>query len=102
MNDNEIDVMWAMDNQIYVGECKVSLSKPMTTAPEYLDQIMYKLAAISKDFGLGVNPYIFTKHRFTTDSFNETRMSAIQKRMKILGIKGLLGKDELKENKLKL
>jgi DNA polymerase elongation subunit (family B) len=36
------------------------------------------------------------------DSFNETRMSAIQKRMKILGIKGLLGRDELKENKLKL
>ncbi|MDR0603339.1 MAG: DUF1887 family protein, partial [Bacteroidales bacterium] len=40
-NDNEIDVMWAIDNQIYVGECKVSLVKPMITAPEYLEQIMY-------------------------------------------------------------
>ncbi|MDR0682459.1 MAG: DUF1887 family protein [Dysgonamonadaceae bacterium] len=102
MNDNEIDVMWAMDNQIYVGECKVSLSRPMTTVPEYLDQIMYKLAAISKDFGLRVNPYIFTKHYFTRGAFNEKRMSAIQKRMKILGIKGLLGCKELNKSKLKI
>jgi hypothetical protein len=101
-NDNEIDVMWANDNQIYVGECKVSLSKPMIKAPEYLEQIMYKLAAISKDFGLIVNPYIFTKHRFTPTIFNESRMSAIHKRMKILGIKGLLGEKELKINKLKI
>jgi hypothetical protein len=63
---------------------------------------MYKLAAISKDFGLRVNPYIFTKHRFTPKAFNEARMSAIHKRMKILGIKGLLGRNEFKESKLKL
>ncbi|MDR0603398.1 MAG: hypothetical protein LBG80_03735, partial [Bacteroidales bacterium] len=100
--DNEIDVMWAIDNQIYVGECKVSLVKPMITAPEYLEQIMYKLAAISKDFGLRVNPYIFTKHYFSPRVFNESRMSAIRKRMKILGIKGLLGRDEFKQLKLKI
>lgn len=101
-NDNEIDVMWAIDNQIYVGECKVSLFKPMITAPEYLEQIMYKLAAISKDFGLRVNPYIFTKHYFSPRVFNESRMSAIHKRMKILGIKGLLGSNEFKQLKLKI
>jgi hypothetical protein len=63
---------------------------------------MYKLAAISKDFGLQVNPYIFTKHHFTSKTFNEARMSAIYKRMKILGIKGLLGNKDLKESKLKI
>jgi hypothetical protein len=101
-NDNEIDVMWANDNQIYVGECKTSLMKPNIDASEYLDRIMYKLAAISKDFGLQVNPYIFTKHSFTSKTFNEARMSAIYKRMKILGIKGLLGNKDFKELKLKI
>jgi hypothetical protein len=61
---------------------------------------MYKLAAISKDFGLQVNPYIFTKHRFTPKAFNESRMSAIHKRMRILGIKGLLGNEYFKQYKL--
>ncbi|MDR3046246.1 MAG: DUF1887 family protein [Bacteroidales bacterium] len=103
VNDNEIDVIWTAGNQIFVSECKVSLrSNPMTTAPEYLDQIMYKLAAISKDFGLRVNPYIFTQHNLYSTDFNEARKKAIEKRMKILGIKGLYGKNELKENKLNL
>lgn len=28
LNDNEIDVMWTEDNQLYVAECKVSLFNP--------------------------------------------------------------------------
>ena len=61
LNDNEIDVMWTEDNQLYVAECKVSLFKPkalgsnkrpINNPPEYLEEIMYKLSAISKDFGL--------------------------------------------------
>jgi hypothetical protein len=111
LNDNEIDVMWMAENQIFVGECKLSLmkamyldkdKKPVGNPVEYLDEIMYKLAAISKDFGLRVNSYIFTKHRFDTKTFNESRMNSIKKRMKILGIKGLLGAEELKNNKLNI
>lgn len=113
-NDNEIDVMWTAANQLFVGECKLSLNKaraidwsegegrPIANPVEYLDEIMYKLAAISKDFGLRVNPYIFTKHRFSPPVFTPLRMKAIEKRMKILGIKGLLGKEELSKTKLKI
>lgn len=113
-NDNEIDVMWTADNQLFVCECKLSLNKaramdwsegegrPIANPVEYLDEIMYKLAAISKDFGLRVNLYIFTLHRFSPPVFTPQRMKAIEKRMKILGIKGLLGKEELSKNKLKI
>lgn len=114
VNDNEIDVMWTFNNQLFVGECKLSLNKaramdwsdgegrPIANPVEYLDEIMYKLAAISKDFGLRVNPYIFTRHRFSPPVFTPQRMKAIEKRMKILGIKGLLGKEEISQNKLKI
>lgn len=103
-NDNEIDVMWTEDNQLYVGECKVSLWKPkeidiykrpINNPPEYLDEIMYKLSAISKDFGLRVNPYIFIKKGLQPNIFNEDRLRSIEKRMNILGIKGILNEKEL-------
>lgn len=104
LNDNEIDVMWTEDNQLFVGECKVSLFKPkeldsskrpINNPPEYLDEIMNKLAAISKDFGLRVNPYIFIKRGLESKFFNDDRLKAINKRMKILGIKGILSEKEL-------
>jgi len=113
-NDNEIDVMWTADNQLFVGECKVTLNKaramdwsedegrPIAKPAEYLDEIMYKLAAISKDFGLRVNPYIFTRHPFSPPVFTPLRMQHIEKRMKILGIRGLLGRAEINQLKLKI
>jgi hypothetical protein len=89
--------------------CKVSLwkpkeldseNRPINNPPEYLDEIMYKLAAVSKEFGLRVNPYIFIKNGLTPTKFNDTRKSAIVRRMKILGIKGLIGSEELKQKSL--
>jgi hypothetical protein len=99
-NDNELDVMWTADNQIFVGECKVSLRRPLIKPDEYLNEIMYKLAAVSKEFGLRVNPYIFIKNGLSPKKFNDTRKSAIARRMKILGIKGLIGSEELKQEQL--
>ncbi|HPM10832.1 MAG TPA: DUF1887 family CARF protein [Paludibacter sp.] len=111
LNDNEIDVMWTEDNQLYVGECKVSLFKPrelggdrrpINNPPEYLEEIMYKLSAISKDFGLRVNPYIFIKLGLPSKYFNDDRRKAVVKRMKILGIKGIFSEKELKQKELKI
>jgi hypothetical protein len=100
-NDNEIDVMYVSENKLYVCECKVSLKgMPMVKDYELLEQYMYKLAAISKDFGLAVNPYILTLHR--CNQFSPARMQAIEKRMKILGIKGILDSSTFKQMKLDL
>jgi hypothetical protein len=103
--------MWTAENQLYVGECKVSLFKPkaidsdnrlVNNPAEYLDEIMYKLAAISKDLGIRVNPYIFIKKPLSSNIFNSDRMVAIQKRMKILGIKGILDSNAFKQLKLNI
>ncbi|HOF16163.1 MAG TPA: DUF1887 family CARF protein [Bacteroidales bacterium] len=111
LNDNEIDVMWTEDNQLYVAECKVSLFKPkalgsnkrpISNPPEYLEEIMYKLSAISKDFGLRVNPYIFIKLGLPPKHFNEDRKKAVEKRMKILGIKGIISEQELRQQDFKI
>lgn len=84
-NDNEIDVMFVKDNELYVGECKVSLKAPMSSEAELLDRYMYKLAAVSKDFGIRVHPYIFTLH----NGKSKLNMTQIEKRMNILGIRNI-------------
>ncbi|MDR3245032.1 MAG: DUF1887 family protein [Prevotellaceae bacterium] len=100
-NDNEIDVMYVSENKLYVCECKVSLKgRPMVKDYELLEQYMYKLAAISKDFGLIVNPYILTLHRF--EKISPARKQAIEKRMKILGIKDILNSNTFKQVKLNI
>jgi hypothetical protein len=52
---NEFDVMFVLDNAIYVLECKTGL-----TRKDLYEETVYKLAALRKDFGLFVNSYIVT------------------------------------------
>lgn len=87
-NDNELDVVFVKDNALYVIECKVSMTgygkKPKSVVDEYL----YKLAAISKDFGLRVNSYIFTLHQMWR--FSKATQENMSKRMRILGIRDII------------
>jgi hypothetical protein len=52
---NEFDVMFVLNNTIYVFECKTGL-----TRKDLYEEAVYKLAALRKDFGLFVNSYIVT------------------------------------------
>jgi hypothetical protein len=60
------------------------------------------LAAITKDLGKGVNPYIFIKQGLPPHSFNDASLASIKRRMKILGIKELIGAEELRQKQLPL
>ena len=101
LNDNEVDIILVSDNKLYIGECKVSMiGTPELRGTRLLEQYMYKLAAIAKDFGLIVNSYIFTLHSFNTVS--PQRMKAIEKRMRILGISGILDRTAFRHDKLML
>ena len=96
-NDNELDIVYTLNNELYIGECKVSMvGPPENRGLKLLEQYMYKLAAISKDFGLNVNPYIFTLHKFNENQRN--KIKGIRKRMQILGIKGLIDGDDFKQD----
>ena len=92
-NDNELDVTFVRDNALYVIECKVTMYGYGKKPKEMVEEYLYKLAAISKDFGLRVNSYLFTLHKMR-EMPPETQEN-IKKRMRILGIRGIVDGQKL-------
>ncbi len=56
---NEFDVMYTSDNALHVIECKSSIYDPGSER-NILDESLYKLAALKRDFGLFVKSSIIT------------------------------------------
>lgn len=98
--DNEIDVMFLLANKLYIFECKMSISQRIR-AQEQVEAYLYKLAAISKDFGLKVNSYLVTLHNMK-EPFNITQaaLQNIRKRQQILGIKKIIDCNDFLNKKL--
>ncbi len=92
-NDNEIDVMFVQDNQLFVFECKVGMTGyGYGAAKETIEQYQYKLAAIAKDLGLRVEAYILTLHKIFNNLkyFSEASIENIKKRQNILGLREII------------
>lgn len=88
-NDNELDVAFMYENALHVVECKVSMyGSPGRSPRDVVEEYLYKLAAISKDFGLQVKSYLFTLHKMR--SFSSQERQSFSKRCRILGIKGIV------------
>lgn len=83
-NDNEYDVMYVRANTLFVIECKASVGKVHKSGT---DKYLYKLGAITKDFGLKVNTYLFTLTNLSNG--NGQILKNLEKRRRILGIKGI-------------
>ena len=98
-NDNEIDVAFMFENTLHIIECKVSMNGYGKEPQHIIENYLYKLAAVSKDFGLIVRPYIFTLHKM--DMLSEHSRENIKKRMRILGICNIVSGKELSEQKIK-
>ena len=92
-NDNELDVAFVKDNALYVIECKVSMTGYGKDPKDVIEEYLYKLAAISKDFGLRVNSYIFTLHQMNL--LQTDARQNLEKRMRILGIRGIIAGNKL-------
>lgn len=99
-NDNELDVAFIKDNTLYVVECKVTMYGQGRRVQQTIESYLYKLAAVSKDFGLIVNPYLFTLHFL--NKLDEKSRANIDKRCRILGVKGIIGPEELAKPTLEL
>lgn len=85
-HDNEYDVMFVYENQLYVVECKASVGGNKM-GKDNLEKFMYKLAAITRDFGLKTNSAIFTLTNISKRLSN--KLEWLEKRRKILGIKAV-------------
>jgi len=57
---NEFDVMFVNENILYVIECKTALKDDKKNL---LNDTLYKLSALNKNFGLDVRGYLFTLDR---------------------------------------
>lgn len=86
-HDNEFDVMFTLDNELYVIECKASVGSK-STIKDKMDHYLHKLGAITRDFGLRVNSYIFTLTDVNRVAAGKS--AGIEKKKNILGIKGIL------------
>lgn len=91
-NDNEVDVAFVYQNRLYIIECKVWLSanteKNRVKLNADAHEALYKLAAITKDFGLVVHSYLFAI--YPPFQLSENNRKTINKRYKLLGIKGVV------------
>lgn len=100
-HSNEIDVMFILNNELYLVECKSSLTTGANSTTKKLwNEYMYQLAAIAKDFGLRVHSYIFTLHKKRSVTLGIR--DAAKERMRILGIKKTLFAEDFLENKINL
>lgn len=97
-NDNEIDVAFMYENALYIIECKVSMNGYGKEKWQTIEDYLYKLAAISKDFGLIVRPYIFTLHKM--EELPDGSLKGLQKRMQILGIRNIIDGKQLSKQKI--
>ena len=97
-NDNEIDVAFMYENALYIIECKVSMNGYGREKWQTIEDYLYRLAAISKDFGLIVRPYIFTLHKM--EKLPDGSLKGLQKRMQILGIRNIIDGKQLSKQKI--
>lgn len=80
---HEFDVMFTYNNALYVIECKTSVYDK-EQGKIFINDAIYKLAALKKDFGLYVTAYIFTLSR-KGDAPGEIKQSFFD-RSEFLGI----------------
>ncbi|MBR3566196.1 MAG: DUF1887 family protein [Paludibacteraceae bacterium] len=92
-NDNEIDVAFVYENKLYIIECKSSISGPILSnggridQKEFITSKLYKLAAISTNFGLVVNSYLFVAKNITVHNYSR---EMLEHRKRLLKIKQIL------------
>ncbi len=68
--DNEFDIMFTLNNALFVIECKTSFK---TGNKSIFIETLYKLSALKKEFGLYVKSYIFTLDEIEENSTNQKR-----------------------------
>lgn len=86
-SDNEYDVVFVKGNSLYVIECKASAGKERNRK-QNMDNYLYKLGAITREFGLKVNSYVFTLSRYRDKLGNLP--SNTHKRRDILGVRDIV------------
>ena len=85
-SDNELDVVFTLDNELYVVEAKVSLGQARLNKT-LLYNILFKLSALNRNFGLRSHPRLITLADLSAEAGNFRR--DLNRKMRVLGIEGI-------------
>lgn len=99
-NNNEIDVMFVYNNNLYIFECKVGMkgnrilnaesANLLSGMKDNMLNYLYKLVAISQDYGLHVNSYLCTLENFNLPkTITDGALIQMRNRAKILRINNI-------------
>lgn len=91
-NDQELDIVFTCNNELYILEAKVSIGRSGLNK-ELLYQIMFKLSAINRNFGLRTYPFVITLAD-TNERSGDFRNDLLRK-AGVLGIKKIIDRNEL-------
>ncbi len=94
-NDQELDVVFVFNNELYLIEAKVSLGKP-PVKKEVIHQVMFKLSAINKNFGLRSHASIVTLADIHERS--ENFRNDLDRKIKILGFHTIIDRYDFKND----
>ncbi len=90
--DNELDVVFTLKNELYVIEAKVSIGVEKINK-KVLDNTLFKLSAINKNFGLRSNAWVVTLADLNSES--ENFKNDLQRRLLVLGIAGIEDRERI-------
>lgn len=88
--------MFVHKNQIYVIEAKVSVGKNKINTIN-LNNILFKLSALNKNFGLRSHAYLFTLADFSNQS--EEFIADLQRKLKVLSINKIFDRQLITDNR---
>ncbi len=72
LTNNELDVVFTFKNSIYVIECKTLVE---TEEGDIVNETIYKIQALKKDFGLTAKSYLFTLDEIKKEAQNKRAKS---------------------------
>ncbi len=81
--DNQLDIAFTFNNELYIVEAKVSIGKEKLNKPN-LENMLFKLSAINRNFGLKSNPYLITLADLSKEPQNF--QTDLERKLKVLGI----------------
>jgi hypothetical protein len=89
-NDNELDVVFTLNNELHVIEAKVSLGINKVKRVN-IEKAMFKMSALNKNFGLRSYSWLYTLSDLSSEP--PDFIADLNRKMKVLGIRGIVDRN---------
>jgi len=91
-NDNEFDIVFTFNNELYVIEAKVAMGKGKNRRQQ-VENVLFKLGALNRNFGLRSHAWLVTLSDLNEES--ETYLDDLARKIRVIGIEGIRDRNDL-------